>query len=110
MVDIAVDEGALANLSKMPEEVQGSVERILTVVKQQSSAKHFEPQKVLPDDAPTKVKNEMAAGRGRVFHIGITFNDGSVLFMAWYEPRDRSMIVFYDIRYPVNVIIDDSEV
>lgn len=107
MVDIAVDEEALATLSGFPEEVKESVERILTAVKRDPSTKHFEPQSILPDDAPVKVKNETVAGRGQVFHIGVTYDDGSVLFMAWYEPNDRSMIVFYDIRWPVEVALTD---
>lgn len=103
MVDIAVDEDSLANLSQMPEEIQDAVARVLTVVKDKPSTAHFEPQEVISDDAPGKVKNEVAAGRGRIFHIGITFDDGNVLFLAWYEPHDRGLIVFYDIRYPVEI-------
>lgn len=107
MVEIAVGEEALTALSKMPEEIQGSVARVFSAIQKDKSATYFNPQTELPDDAPVRVKNEISAGNGRAFHVGIKFENGNTLFIGWYEPYDRSWLVVYDLVYPANVVISD---
>lgn len=107
MVEIAVDEEALEALSKMPEEIQESVSRVLEAIQKDKSATYFEPMTALPDDAPAKVKNEIFAGKGRAFHVGIKYENGNTLFIGWYEPYDRAWIVVYDLVYPAMVVPAD---
>lgn len=106
--DVMVDEESLARIRDFPEPVQNAVAAVLEIVKYERSSEHFQPSKAIPDEAPEKVKMEMAYGSGRSFRIGINQKDGTYLAMSWYEPYDRRMVFFWDILWPATVVVDDE--
>lgn len=106
---VMVDEESLLAISGFPDSVQESVSRVLRLIKHYKSVEHFAPCDQIPDDAPEKVKNEIANGNGRGFRVGILLEDDTHLCLSWYEPYTRDMVFFWDIQWPATVIIEDDK-
>jgi hypothetical protein len=104
---VMVAEESLDAIKEFPEPVLVTVERILMLVKEFRSSDHFSPSSEIPDEAPSKVKDQLAQRLGKSYTIGIKMNDGTNLCLSWYEPNDRRMVFFWDIAWPVTIITTD---
>lgn len=108
MVDIACDESILFKLATVwPEEVHTIVEQMLTVVKVDPSAEHFVACENVPDEAPVAVKNAVTRGEGKCFRVGVELPTLGWISFDWFEPNDRSMIFFWDIQHPAEIVPTD---
>lgn len=107
-VQVAVSEDGLEVIDKMDEHVQGQIAEFLTILALNKSKHLFTPQRSIPDNAPGRVKNEVAIHKGQCFRGAFETKSEEMCALEWYEPNDRSMVFIYAIHWPCNVILDDE--
>lgn len=106
-VDIAVSEEGLTVIDTMDDKVKGQMREFLTILALNKSKHLFTPYKGIPDDAPERVKNEVATHMGECFRGGFETEEHENCVLEWYEPNNRSMVFIYQIWYPCEVELEE---